>query len=1058
MPLTNKHLLQLELLKLEGGKTNKDVAKWFTRLFPAVSYPASRLGGTLSRLLEKMRKLFEEGADYHSFLEIVVDFDVVSSSLTKLGLKRGELLNEQKEVEAASEPITQEVIVDLETFRTKESLKDIFTVRWVKQLTNSQDSDKALNIGIKKIMQAYKTLAKNKAKGGVHNEMLASFLGTPFQLHPPARPQPSPSPLDEANKLQLKKEKEITTLQQLVTAMEEELAILKNCLSDLGTDINTLQAAARKSDKQREKLRYMRQKLNRLRETIRQLQPRNVQRLREKVRVLRIQIRATRKTERDLVETRAALLDQKAQLKLISENALRKSRRQRRKIKLLKEQNEEIASLLVENAAADGGHVIETRVKREGNRFSDNIRQTVLDLKGEAVPASRCSKVIKLVAKGIFNHHFADQDLPTTQTTLNICDEGQVLSTIQVAEKVLESNNATLHTDATSRDHKKFVSQQITLNSGETLSLGFYIVPTEDAATLLDLTVAELGQLSELYSEYRTEDQEDIFRQILQKVTSLMSDRAAVMKKFNADFLSFLRSQIGQDTIVHFLYCNAHFLLGLSRSCEERLRQVERELAQQEQPQKKMGRDQFTKFIMFSKSSEAATSRLIRTASDLVGPRGDEKNGCRQDWLAFCEEEGIKSRMTSYRSNRFNCYFEGAAAIVHHHADLCSFVSSLDHPNLKIESVAADLDDPRLMALICAIALVFVRVTGPYWELLQSNVKYSQLYTYIQLLLERMDTWKDDPTSFLDPDYVGIFHGEFEISGDKAALKESAYNFASQHKEAVQKATTKLMPDMLIVLRRQLGDFLEGGIYGGPPAVVPAELEHCPLTNLLGENIFGDLDYDMSKCRNSSVHQRSSTSMLSHNKTAQWLGNKTDAETENLLAFARKKGKALRKQHREQEKVVMLRLRQKLLENKAKKLAKEAKQAAAKTEIIQKLAAVCGPCVTSEDIDALVFRLRRENETTLKNALKDQVKYQKFVLNQKGHLRLMGSIEELTASLKAHLGGGAGGPDDDREPVEKRPVLMRTNWSRNPSALKGRDSGWLSFMTTLSTLVRSSTS
>ena len=62
-----------------------------------------------------------------------------------------------------------------------------------------------------------------------------------------------------------------------------------------------------------------------------------------------------------------------------------------------------------------------------------------------------------------------------------------------------------------------------------------------------------------------------------------------------------------------------------------------------------------------------------------------------------------------------------------------------------------------------------------------------------------------------------------------------------------------------------------------------------------------------------------------------------------------------------------------------------------------------GPCVTGDDVDRLVARLRRDSDTTLLNALKDQIRYQKMVLRNKGNLRLSGTIEDLTSMLRAHL-------------------------------------------------------
>ena len=47
-------------------------------------------------------------------------------------------------------------------------------------------------------------------------------------------------------------------------------------------------------------------------------------------------------------------------------------------------------------------------------------------------------------------------------------------------------------------------------------------------------------------------------------------------------------------------------------------------------------------------------------ACDILGPRGDDKNGFRQEWLAFCETELDRpSAITSFRDNRFNNAFQG---------------------------------------------------------------------------------------------------------------------------------------------------------------------------------------------------------------------------------------------------------------------------------------------------------------------------------------------------------------------------------------------------------------
>ncbi|KAL8581755.1 hypothetical protein ACOMHN_043173 [Nucella lapillus] len=261
------------------------------------------------------------------------------------------------------------------------------------------------------------------------------------------------------------------------------------------------------------------------------------------------------------------------------------------------------------------------------------------------VAASQCGKVISIVGQHLFNVDLKEEDLPKLQTCINIADEGHFLAKFQATETILAADNVTLHTDGTSRGAHKIVGQQITLDSGATLYLGLNTVATEDSETLLEVTIQMLQELSDVYAAEETNDRkEEVFNAFLTKLTSCMSDRAAVMKLFSTKLSDFLQSTLGQEVTLHFLKCNAHFLLGLSRSCETSLKTLEEEMT--EQLGRKLGRDTHQKFQRF-RGNERATAQVIRLASSLLGPRGDEKNGCRAEWLAFLKN---KSLLTSYRS------------------------------------------------------------------------------------------------------------------------------------------------------------------------------------------------------------------------------------------------------------------------------------------------------------------------------------------------------------------------------------------------------------------------
>jgi aubergine-like protein len=173
-------------------------------------------------------------------------------------------------------------------------------------------------------------------------------------------------------------------------------------------------------------------------------------------------------------------------------------------------------------------------------------------------------------------------------------------------------------------------------------------------------------ELAYIFADDETE-RDRVFREILGKLSSLMSDRASVMKSFNSALSSKSSKRkdiLGEDsTQLQHIYCSAHFLLGLGSECEKALKDVQTGIGDG-----KHGRDQLVQLRNWSSSGETVVARYIRTACDVLGPRGDDLSGCRDAWEAYCGMMGIQSRIKSFQSNRFINYFEAAAALHYHHA------------------------------------------------------------------------------------------------------------------------------------------------------------------------------------------------------------------------------------------------------------------------------------------------------------------------------------------------------------------------------------------------------
>ena len=172
-------------------------------------------------------------------------------------------------------------------------------------------------------------------------------------------------------------------------------------------------------------------------------------------------------------------------------------------------------------------------------------------------------------------------------------------------------------------------SFQIVLTDGSTLSAGFRSVAVEDSTTLLDAAINIIDELSDVYTSDSSDrhsetEKEMVTKTLLKKLFATMSDRSSVNKCFSDKFNVYRKEKLGTDLDLKFLFCNAHFLLGLANSCEQTLKQAQNELG-------KIGRDACSdgRFSRFKSSSESAGSRFVRTASDVLGPRGDKKK-----WLS----------------------------------------------------------------------------------------------------------------------------------------------------------------------------------------------------------------------------------------------------------------------------------------------------------------------------------------------------------------------------------------------------------------------------------------
>jgi aubergine-like protein len=269
-------------------------------------------------------------------------------------------------------------------------------------------------------------------------------------------------------------------------------------------------------------------------------------------------------------------------------------------------------------------------------------------------------------------------------------------------------------------------------------------------------------------------------------------------------------------------------LLGLSSEAEKTLKGQQKSLG-------KLGRDQLATFKSFASAGESAVSRYIRTGCDVLGPRGDAKNGCRDAWEAFCGMKEFESVIGSYRSNRFNNFFECASALHHHRQSIEDFFSNYrQNPNLKLRSVLADCQCDKIDALLTAVGILHYAVTGPYWKLITSQVEYLDLHQYFVPMREKFLEFSKDASSLVGVVPQSVIPG---FSMNVCNQVRSLQNVKDKQlvKETLEKLVHHDVQDE--ELRRKM--------------------KHCQLTNLTGEANLADLDFTMFTRRNATLHHRS---------------------------------------------------------------------------------------------------------------------------------------------------------------------------------------------------------
>ncbi|KAG1948748.1 riboflavin transporter [Pimephales promelas] len=337
---------------------------------------------------------------------------------------------------------------------------------------------------------------------------------------------------------------------------------------------------------------------------------------------------------------------------------------------------------------------------------------------------------------------------------------------------------------------------------------------TGDNVTLLDISVLSWQKIADVCGG----------KNEAAKVASmdLLQNHFSAMLKEDANLRS-LDDKVKESTHplvppLNFLRYICQFFFELIDVIEQQMMSFGRDLVNT--TGEKLGRDKLPKFQSFVNFDESAVARYIHTASEILCPSEETNPNYRRYWLAFCLERKNPSRLPINRSNRIINYFEAAAGLIHHHEDVVFFVSDLQllnetsNSNILLESVNADANDEALQALVCVVAIVYLKVLGPFWQLLKSDGEYPLFSRYILCLYDKLLEWSQDASCLLQPEaFVNVFlqvpmqEGTFE-----GVFRFCRANAENQYGTVMRACLQRMMKAIAAVLEENLKDFLPGDV------------------------------------------------------------------------------------------------------------------------------------------------------------------------------------------------------------------------------------------------------
>ncbi|WAQ95042.1 SPIN3-like protein [Mya arenaria] len=509
-----------------------------------------------------------------------------------------------------------------------------------------------------------------------------------------------------------------------------------------------------------------------------------------------------------------------------------------------------------------------------------------------------------------------------------------------------------------------------------------------------------------------------VSREILKNISSTMSDRASTQMKFNQLLEEFrtdvLKEDLGEEwdnmseeeqlsisKLCNF-FCSLHTLVHMAETASKALIEYEVDT----------GREAPILDPTFKNSAEPGTVRLVRTACKAFSKGGDEKNGQYLTFQTyskdFLRENGFRGvPLERFRGNRFNILFRNAAALFFLKDKLQSYLS-IEHSNRLLASVHHDINIPEYVAGCKALGLISELVTVPLWCVIESeNIHIIEAQTLYQELVKYLEELPQNIASFMNGTYLLSFANREKLQTSKISI--ALFN-EWEYDGQVQIILMIIVPALCELCKRLFKDFLPEGLWFNAPGAVEDKTRSAPKHNKFSETIFGHMDRLLREKPNTSIIASEANLMFVHNKTNEWLRDKTEKEKEVILNKARKDVKHLRRAFKQRNAQIETE-RKRILAEKREKAEQAEQNRIKKREDITDNVQLWGLWQTEQEVDSSLSRIKRKTEQV--SALKAQLNFRKSVFEQKcedksvyrmskkvDNKNVPLSVEELTLNAK----------------------------------------------------------